>query len=144
MSYALIYVGEVSPAVSVGKFLREQHEDELKAKPELGPYGGDAGLDDILVRIQAISDARRREMLFKVSEAYGSLDESASSANKKHAVVGEYLKATVAQLKVGDKVLDGLKDDDVEAIINGGFFLELFLVARDYQRLSAGKKNRFG
>jgi hypothetical protein len=198
-SFTLIYAGEISPAVSVGKFLREQHDNERNARLEqiaqakkslaeldtgvdleklkdvvvemqklvkpaaierqcraiadtiklsslvdIGDYSGEPALDEIEIRVIALSDKHRRSLLGAISDAYDSLDNSVAASDKKNAAIGEFVKAAVKQVKVGGKVLDEPNDSDIDAMINGGFLFQVYLVARDYQRMSVLKKNRFG
>ncbi len=110
------------------------------ARRPLPPYEDVPGYDVVRVRFVALSAARRADLVKVVVDAYAA-DQAAD------AEVGilEYLRATVAELVVDGESLSLASDDDVVAVkATRGLFFDLYVAARDYQGLPAGKEKRFG
>jgi hypothetical protein len=96
----------------------------------------------VKVQFVALADNVRRRLLRDVVAAQEALDaeDSEEAHVSRHVALGEFIKAAVVSIdgyqQVDDAVVDGL------AI--SGMLLDVFVAARDYQRLSLGKGDRFG
>lgn len=112
-----------------------------------GEFKSVEGLDDVRVRFIAIADRVRREHMRDIAAAYDGDDtDAAAGQTRRDAAIAAFLRATVREVHMGERVIGGagLTEADLEAVLLSGVWSELYVAARDYQRLSPGKGFRFG
>lgn len=133
---ALRHTGELRLHLA-GKFLQDP-----------GEFVATEGYDDVKVRFVAVADRVRREHMRDIAAAFSGDDgDAAAGQTRRDAAVAAFLQATVREVHMGGRVIGGaggLGDDGVEAVLLSGIFSDLYVAARDYQRLSPGKGSRFG
>lgn len=111
-----------------------------------GEFVPTEGLDDVKARFVAIADQARREHMRDIATAHKDANDGADGQTRRDAAIREFLRATVREVHMGERVIGGagLTDTDLEAVLLSGVWSELYVAARDYQRLSPGKGFRFG
>lgn len=109
------------------------------------PYESVPHYVEMHVRFRALSDAQRRLLLADVARTQDALTAGVGGPDfdahlqLRNGAVGAFVIAAVERI-------DGHTPDDelVEALVISGMLLDVFSAARDYQRLSVGKGERFG
>lgn len=107
-----------------------------KSIAEPAPYVVDEFAALTSVQFVAISDVQFRDAMGVMKQAVTDEDIVAAMVNM--------IRLTVCRLVVDGNDISALKDDDLEALRLTGLFVPLYIAARDYQRLTARKKKRFG
>lgn len=88
---------------------------------------------EVRIQFRALSSSRRSE-----------LAEAVVTSNGAPASVKAFLAETVARFEAGDEVFEKVDDVLIDALEASGMLLDVYVAARDYQRLSMGKGERFG
>lgn len=88
---------------------------------------------EVRIQFRALKDAERSKLANAVAASGGAL-----------ADVQAFLIASVAVLEAGDERFAVIDDALVDALEASGMLLDVYVAARDYQRLSVGKGGRFG
>lgn len=123
----------------------------------LDAYAAVDGYDDVKLRIKALGDGARADLLLDVSlaQAERSALEGAPvrEAGKTARAADEalfvahlaFMRAAIAKLEVGGVAVDLADTNDVEAVrATGTLAVHLFVASRDFQGLPPGKEPRFG
>jgi hypothetical protein len=144
-------------AVAVAVAARKSAEiAKLTSGHELTPiadYVDVEGYDNIKARFIAIPEAKRRTLTLAVAAAADAVNDARRAGDtqgvddaclERDRAYGAFVQATVRELDVSGEVLNGITDDDVDALFASGLLLSVYSAARDYQRLSPGKGRRFG
>jgi len=144
-------IGACSRRADAAETLRHANDLRLqlagKHLADPGEFVPVEGLDDVKARFIAIPDRARREHMRDLAAAFDGDDtDAAAGQTRRDAAIAAFLRATVREVHMGDRFIGGagLTDDDLEAVLLSGVWSELYIAARDYQRLSPGKGCRFG
>lgn len=168
----LIHPGTKSEIVSLQSVLKERHENlraftdkeiarrtargiPLDGLTPLDDYADVDGYDDVRVRFLALSEEERGIINATVEVAQATraaladkpvVEVAAEAAKADSGVVKamiDYVRKVVVEVDLGDGKLDLTSDAVCAALAATGQLLtHLFVAAREYQGLSAGKKER--
>ncbi len=116
-------------------------------------YDPTEGYDDVVVRFVALSESQRRDLSLAVALASDDLDKARVAGDipgvraadeRLDQARGAFVRAAICSLFISGVSLEGIDADDLEAVRASGLLVDLYVAARDYQRLSPGKGGRFG
>ena len=174
----ILFPGDVGPLVSLVECLRQRHDAdrdfiarEVKAREAKGvPLDGlaDPGEFDegacapfarVTVRFRALTESKRRRMLFAVDETWREFStatglEREDARDRLQTARAEFVSAAVADIVGLTRYVehdaprpfqaDTSDDEDLEGIVASGLIDPLFLAARHFGGLVPGEAVRFG
>jgi hypothetical protein len=119
----------------------------------LEDYAPVEGYDQVLLRFVAISEARRRALSFRVAAAQDAVaaatrkatsEEILKACEERDAAYGALVLAAVAAVDVAGEKIEQIGSEHLEALGASQLLTNVYVAAREYQRLSPGKGQRFG